>query len=137
MNNFSDIEALPVETFEQVLEKWQAAKDLANKASKMERELRLALFSGAVPTPKEGVNNVELANGRICKFTYKINRTVAQEQVPAVLEQLRQLGHNDTDKFLKPKYELVKRGYDADPAARRVLDEAITSRPGLPTLEVR
>jgi hypothetical protein len=130
--------AVPQPTFEAVLDKWQFAKQMMNVWQTQERELRLALFGGAVPTPKEGVNNVELSDGRICKFDHKVNRTIADPV--AARDELRAAGINDVDQYLKPKYELAVGPYKKlapDSAARLVLDKYITSKPGLPALEVK
>ena len=126
------------QTYEEILAEWQKAKAEANKWTAKERELRLSLFGGAVPTPKEGTNNVELADGRICKFTHKLNRTVDQTKVANAENHLRKLGVNDTSAYLKPKYELGIKAYkSADPEVRKVLDAIITTKPALPTLEVK
>ena len=131
---------MPRATFEEILEMWQHAKAQSQFWTSTERELRLRLFGGAVPTPKEGTNNVELKDGRICKFVYKLNRHVDQKGVATAIQKLGALGINETEKYLKPKYEIVLSNYKAsveDPKVRAVLDEVVTTSPGLPTLEVR
>lgn len=134
----SSFAGLPQPTFEATLDKWQFAKQQMNFWQTQERELRVALFGGAVPNPKEGVNNVDLADGRICKFDHKVNRTV--KDPVAARAALIAAGVNDVEGLLKTKYELVIGAYkklDAESPARRILDEYVQTKPGLPSLEVK
>ena len=127
---------LPADTFEEVLERWQIAKMQQAQWAQAEKDLRLALFGAGVPNPKEGVNNVPLNDGRIVKFTHKLNRTVKDPET--ALSTLQGLGVNDTTAYLKPKYDLVLSGYKAAPEnVRAVLDQHVTTTPGLPALEVK
>jgi hypothetical protein len=130
-----DTKELPGTTYEEVLAAWENAVIQARDWTTKERELRLALFGGACPTPKEGTNNITLADGRICKFTHTINRKISNPV--ECRSELVGVGVNDLDKYVKPKYELAVGEYKkAAPNIREVLDRFVTSTPGLPTLKV-
>lgn len=123
-------------TYEDLLAEWEYAKQQTALWSKKEREMREMLFQGAVPEPKEGVNNVELADGRICKFTHKVNRTLRDAE--SLREELAALGLNDVDKYVVPKFDLGVAAYKkATGKTRKTMDKYVTSKPGTPTLEVR
>lgn len=127
---------VPQPTYEEALAKWELAKRMMNAWQTHERELRVALFGGAVPTPKEGVNNVELQDGRVCKFDYKINCKLTDAM--AARAALVDVGVNDVDALIKPKYELAVGPYKKlTGPAREALDKFVESKPGLPTLEVK
>lgn len=130
------LNAAPNDTFEDVLAQWQAVTTAANALVARERELRLSLFGGACPTPREGVNNVELPDGRICKFTHKINRTL--QDPTGARAALLLAGCNDIEMYVKTKYELAEGPYKKlNGPLREVLDDYIVSKPGLPSLEIR
>ena len=74
------------------------------------------------------------------KFTHKLYRNVDQKAVPNAQAELRKLGVNDVDNYLKPKYELAVAKYKEasnDAKLRKVLDAVITTKPGSPTLEIK
>lgn len=135
-DTLAEFGALEHRTYEDVLDKWQAARQQAQAWAAIERELRVALFGSAVPTPKEGVNNVELSDGRICKFTHKINRKLTDPV--AARQAIQDAGVNDVEALVRTKYELVEGAYKKlEGPLRAVLDEYVESKPGLPTLEVK
>lgn len=101
-----------------------------------EQELRKAVMAEFFPTPKEGVNNLDMGQGWTLKGTYKIDRKVDEAALPAVKEQLRELGIN-ADTLVKYKPELATTSYKALPEqARLIFDTALTIKPGSPTLEL-
>lgn len=126
-------------TFEQALDNWIHASAEAKRWKEREANLRNALFSAAFPEPVEGVNKRELADGRIFKATHKINRGVDEAQVQAVKEQLRALGDNEVvfEDLFKLSHDLKVGPYKklAD-KVKRIVDMAVTSKPGMPEIEV-
>lgn len=134
-NSLIAFSQVPATTFEDQLARWELTVKMQRVWAQQEKELRLALFGGAVPNPKEGTNNVTLADGRICKFTHKMNRKVDGE---SAIVALQSLGVNDVEQYIKVKYELAVGPYKkAEGQVRAALDTHVTTTPGLPTLEVK
>ena len=121
------------------LTEWQRVAAEAKRAAAKEMELRKALFQAAFPTPTEGVNKLELSDGRIVKGTHKVNRTVDQAAVAAALEPLRKLGQNDVtpEEVFPVKYDLSMKAVKKLTAEGQLAaSKAIVAKPGSPTLEV-
>lgn len=109
-----------------------AAKELIAQ----EQELRKAVMAEFFPTPKEGANNLDMGQGWTLKGIYKIERKVDEAALPAVKEQLRQLGVN-ADTLIKYKPEVATTIYKTlSEQARLVFDAALTIKPGSPTVEL-
>jgi len=114
----------------ETLAKWQQLSDTIKVLQDQERALREGIFNGTFPDPKEGVNSIELADGRVLKGTFKINRSVDQEAAAALPEEVR-------ERFFRVKYDLRTTVYkDLSAAERKKLDRYITAKPGLPTLQI-
>lgn len=123
-----------MQTFEEMLAAWEQAKSNLTKLTAEERRLRVALFGGAVPTPREGVNNVELADGRVCKFTYSISRKLTDG--PVAWQNLQGIGI-DPYGYIKIKYDLNGTAYrDAPENVVKVLSDLVIVKPGVPQLTV-
>lgn len=132
----SQLTGTPNDTYEDVLNKWQAVQALAKQLTSVERDLRMGLFTGGVPKPVEGTNKLELRDGRVCVFTVRYNRKITD--VRAAQDALRAAGFNDTDTIIVPKYELAVGPYKKlGGPARAVLDVYVVTTPGLPSLEVK
>lgn len=102
-----------------------------------ELDLRLKLFNGAFPNPKEGTNTWKLPDGRELKGKYVINRYVNQEVLQPTLQALREHGVANTDQLVKFKPELAKREWNAlSDEAKLIFSPAITATPGTPQFEV-
>jgi len=113
------------------LARWQELKLAITKLQEEERALRDGLFTGTFPKPTEGVNKSMLPDGREVKGTYKLNRTVLQDAVPALPATLRKM-------VFKTTYELKLAEYrKLDKASQKTVDKALTVKPGLPTLEIK
>lgn len=101
-----------------------------------EQELRKAVMAEFFPEPKEGVNNLDMGQGWTLKGTYKVDRKVDEAVLPAVQEQLRELGVN-ADTLVKYEPKLATAAYRAlSEQARLVFDTALTIKPGSPTVEL-
>jgi len=125
-----------MKTFEDTLAEWQAIKTQARQMAEQEKMLRTALFEAAVKDPKEGVNTLELTDGRILKFTHKLNRKVSN--MDRLVEDLANAGVNDVDQYAVPKRTLSVAAYkSATGPARVVLDKYVTTTPGLCDLEIK
>lgn len=115
---------------------WQQTKAQAEQFTATERRLREELFSAAFPAPAEGTNNIDLPEGWKLKGVLKINRTLDEAALPAVMEAVRGMNFNP-DPLVKYKPELALRDYKALPEnVRYVFDAALTIKPGLPTIEL-
>ena len=101
-----------------------------------EMQLRKAIFARVFPAPTEGTNKADLTDGWVIKATYKIDRKFDEAALPAVLEALKPL-NVAVDSLVRYKPELVITFYKALPvAAKTLLDQALTSKPASPTLEL-
>lgn len=119
-----------LEQYYETLRKWQELQVAIAKLTGEERALREALFRGAFPKPKEGVNNYPLPDGRKLKGTMKIYRNVVQDAVDTLPEHLR-------EEVLKTKYELKVGPYkQLDDLIRKQVDGILRITDGLPTLEI-
>jgi len=121
------------------LTEWQAAKAEADKVKHLierEQALRKEVFSLFFPAPTEGTNKVDLPGGWTLKGTYKIDRKVDEQVVPAVTEALRGMGVNvDLLIGYEPKLKTtVYRELTAE--QRAIFDQALTIKPGSPTMEL-
>ena len=129
-------------TFEEMLSDWEVtAKELKRLKAK-EAKLRQTLFDAAFPAPKEGTNQLELADGRIIKGTYKISRTVDADAARVAMMEMATMAEQNNeqvslDGLFKWKPSLGKTAYDGLPDRfKLVADQAITAKPGTPGLEV-
>lgn len=124
------------ESFEAALDRWQKINRQLTKLKGEEVELRQQLFSAAFPKPKEGTNNFELADGRLLKADYKINRSIDEEQWRILRTELMAEGIA-ADDIVTWKPSLSVGTYKKlTPAIRKRVDAAVTSKPGLPSFKV-
>ena len=122
-----------------MLKEWDETKTrIAAVAIDVENEMKLRkqIFALAFPTPKEGVNTADLPGNWKIKGTYKLDRKVDEAALPAVQAQLREQGINP-DPLIKFKPEVVTKDYRAlTEDARKIFDQAITTKPASPTVEL-
>lgn len=128
---------------QQLLADWLAAQtEVASfkPAIAKEMELRKAVMAEFFPLPKEGVNDFQLAEGWVLKGTYKLDRKVDLDAIPAVYAKLREMGVNP-DPLLEYKASLVTSAYKAmatiNPEAAHVFDQALIIKPASPTIELK
>lgn len=125
-----------MQTFETILAEWEATKKTAQQAAEREKELRALLCAAAFPTAKIGVNKVLLADGRTFKATYKINYSIDRAALSAAIVEARERGL-DIEAALRVKHELVPSRYaELGTEERGLIDPALTTRTGLPSIEV-
>ena len=122
-----------------LLEEWRLAKAEADAVKPIiakEQELRKQVFAAFYPTPKEGTNTLDLAEGWKLKGVYKLDRKIDEAALPAVTEQLREMGVN-ADTLVKWTPSLKTAVYKELTAEQRaVFDQALIIKPGLPTIEL-
>ena len=120
----------------ETLSHWETLKGQIKHLQERERELREGLFAGTFPTPEEGTNEYPLPDGRIVKGTYKLNRTLDDELL-ADLVKKRKVTAKVAEKIKRITVALDLAAYrELTDKQRLAVDEAITTKPGLPTLEV-
>lgn len=120
-----------------MLAEWEVAKEILDRAKELELDMRLKLFAGAFPNPKEGTNTHKLPDGRELKGQHKVNRSIDEAALPAVLEQLRALGVANTDALVRYKPELAKREWnDLSDENKLVFSAAVIATPGTPQFDV-
>lgn len=121
------------------LTEWQAARTAAEEVKPIiekEQALRKEVFALFFPAPIEGTNKYDLLEGWVLKGTYKIDRKVDEQAVPAVTEALRNMGVN-VDLLISYEPKLKTATYRELTAEQRgVFDQALTIKPGSPTLEL-
>lgn len=124
------------------LQEWNEALVAATEAKKAiekEQALRKEIMALFFPTPEEGTNKVDLGSGWTLKATHKIDRKIDEAALPAVFQQLREMGVNP-DPLVHAVPSLATKAYKSlaqiNPDASRVFDQALTIKPGSPTLEL-
>jgi len=127
-------------SFEATVDEWSRVKQEAKKLSEREMVLRKALFAAAFPHPKEGANNLTLADGRIFAATHKINRSLDEAALPSVLEELAKLNSENVnpDALFPVKRTLAVGEYKGlSPVAKAIVDLAVTAKPGAPEVALK
>lgn len=124
------------------LQEWHQAVLAAQEAKKLveaEQALRKEVMALFFPEPVEGTNKFELEAGWSLKATHKIERKVDEAALPAVLQQLREMGVNP-DTLIRTKPDLDTKAYKSlvqiNPDAAHVFEQALTIKPGSPTVEL-
>jgi hypothetical protein len=122
-----------------LLEEWRQAKAEADSVKPIlakEQELRKQVFAAFYPAPKEGTNTLDLAGGWKLKGVYKLDRKIDEAALPAVAEQLREMGVN-VDTLIKWSPGLKTATYKELTAEQRaVFDQALIVKPGAPIIEL-
>lgn len=124
------------------LQEWQLALQAAAEVKPViekEQTLRKEVMAIFFPEPVEGTNKFPLAQGWELKGTHKIDRKVDEAALPAVQSQLREMGVNP-DPLVQMKPSLDTKAYRSlvqiNPEAAKVFEQALTIKPGSPTLEL-
>lgn len=124
------------------LQEWHQAVLAAQEAKKVveaEQALRKEVMALFFPEPVEGTNKFELEAGWSLTATHKIERKVDEAALPAVLQQLREMGVNP-DPLIRTKPDLDTKAYKSlvqiNPDAAHVFEQALTIKPGSPTVEL-
>lgn len=120
----------------QTLEYWLQLRTALAEMQAQEKDLRVKLFHGTFPQPKEGVNDWPLPDGRTIKGTHKINRSVITKEWDALSAARRKKLLDTGALILKPS--LVLSGYRALEGEPLTLVETVLEiKPGLPDLEIK
>lgn len=110
--------------------------EAAKEVIKREQELRKQVFEHYFENPQEGTNYLELPNGWRLKATYKLDRKIDEAALPAVKEQLKEMGVN-ADSLVEYKPSLKTKLYRELTAEQmRIFDQALTIKPSSPTIEL-
>lgn len=124
------------------LQEWHQAVLAAQEAKKVveaEQSLRKEVMALFFPEPVEGTNKFDLEAGWSLKATHKIERKVDEAALPAVLQQLREMGVNP-DLLIRAVPALETKAYKSlaqiNPDAAHVFEQALTIKPGSPTVEL-
>lgn len=124
------------------LQEWHQSVLAAQEAKKVveaEQSLRKEVMALFFPEPVEGTNKFDLEAGWSLKATHKIERKVDEAALPAVLQQLREMGVNP-DPLIRTKPDLDTKAYKSlvqiNPDAAHVFEQALTIKPGSPTVEL-
>ena len=117
---------------------WNAFNEAeaAKAAIRREQELRKQVFEYYFKDPREGTNYLELPDGWRLKAIYKLDRKIDEAALPAVKEQLKELGVN-VDTLVEYKPTLKTRLYRELTAEQaRIFDQALTIKPSSPIIEL-
>lgn len=122
-----------------LLTRWQTIRqqlDAVKPLELEEKEIRQKLFNLAFPNPTEGTNRIDLTDGYALKGTFKVTRKIDEAALPAVIQQLQQM-NVPPDMFFNYTPELKVTQYkQAAPQVKLAIDAILTSKPGLPSLEI-
>lgn len=124
------------------LEEWRQALNKVVEVKpfiEAEQALRKEVMALFFPDAKEGANTVDLEAGWKLKGTHKIDRKIDESALPAVKSQLREMKINPDD-LVEMKPSLNTKNYRSlqtlNPEACKVFEQALTIKPGSPTLEL-
>lgn len=124
---------------------WFEAKEALNKAKAREILLRMELFKGFFPTPREGTNTKILEDGTgiakglagwQLKATHVINRSVDEGALTTLTPMFREK-NIPVDTIFKVKRELSVAAYRELTAEElQLVDQALTIKDGTPGMEL-
>lgn len=115
---------------------WYRISSELNKLKIAEGLLRMKIFKGKFPTPKEGTNNLVMPDGYVLKAKHNINRTVEEAAFKASIEELAKHGI-PTDTIVKFKPELAISVYrELTEEQRTLMDSVLIVKDGMPGLEI-
>lgn len=119
--------------FYETLARQQELQAAIKRLQAEERSLREGIGQGSFPEPEEGVNKLELEDGRTLKATYKMYRKVLEDKLAEA-----GFGRGFMGKLFRVKHELVTAEYrKLDEDTRKVVDAVLhISMSSLPTIEV-
>lgn len=118
------------------LNEWYAAQEQLKKLKEREMELRKKIFAFCFPSPVEGTNTYQLAEGFVIKGKYPITRKVQIELYDVVKDRIREAGVVLED-LLKWEPSLVLSEYrKLSDEQRQAVDMCLEVKPGSPALEI-
>jgi hypothetical protein len=125
---------LSTEDYERLFGEWRSSQEALKKLQAKEFLLRRQLFGHFFPTPREGVNNFQRADG-ILKGEFRLNRNVDRAALSQRTKEFREEGL-PLDKLIDYVPTLKIRPYRALTEEQRFLfDEVLDIKPGAPALK--
>ena len=114
---------------------WQRQKEALKVLQASERELRLEILGELFNKNSIGAMKT-MVGDMVVKGTFGIEHKVDSKAFASALAS--DSIHDEAMDGIRTKYELDKKGYDKlDPEYQLILDDYITSKPTLPTLEIK
>ena len=126
---------------DELIQKWNESVKVLSEARKAESELRDQVLKAAFNfkgDDREGTENIELGNDYKLKAVFKLSRSVNNAKIQKALDKMEKSGPEGeflADRLINWKASLNKKEFDALPTNyRRMVEPAITSKPGKPSL---
>jgi hypothetical protein len=117
---------------------WEQVSLLLSLVKDCEMDMRLKLFAGAFPNPKEGTNVHKMPDGRELVGQHKVTRKIDEAALAPVLAAMRAAGVANTDKLVRYKPELAKSEWNSLSDENKIrFSPAVIATPGSPTFEIR
>lgn len=118
------------------LDEWFRLTEELKKVKAKEMLLRLKIFKGYFPAPREGTNKAPLADGYQLTGTHVVNRDVDEGALSVLGKDFTAAGLRP-DLLIKWKPSLVKSGYNTlTDEQKHLFDQALIVKPGSPSLEI-
>lgn len=112
---------------------WHQASEQLAELRKLESDLRRQIFAAAFQEG-EGTAYADLPDGYQLKGIGKLTRSLDERLVPTISERIPAMHFN---RVFKQKVQLSTTEYKKlPPEVRDVVDEAILTKPGMPSLEL-
>lgn len=126
----------------ELLDKWKTARSNLAQWAVYEAELRtLIVFEAGFPA-EDGTHYFELAEGFRLQCVRRTNYTISKEKgaLEGALLNITNMGEEGkfiAQRVIKYTPELVMKEYkDLQPHYKSILDRVVTSKPGMPALEL-
>lgn len=122
------------------LRRWQEVSTAIAHLKDEEKALRESLFQGSFPSPKEGVNTIELPTGEVLKGTHRITRKIDEklykENWTKIVKEAA-IPSPIAQSLIKTKYDLrVGPFKKLDEEQQKLVGNVLIIKPGLPSLEL-
>lgn len=138
------IDSAPASALEQIdallpiVAEWQQIANWLEEGKAKEKALREQLAKIFFPEPREGVNKVQLPDGRVLKLDHKINRSIDEPKLDAVMAELPEDSpYRNVGVLVRYRPEIVMNGFRTLPEDQaRIFAQAYVEKPGLPALEL-
>lgn len=117
------------------INEWQRAKQSATVLANQERELRKEILEAQFGVGISGSRKA-IFNGLLIKGNFGIEHKIDSKSFESAIAD--DAIPDECMDGVRTKYELDKKGYDSlSDEAKAILDDYITSKPSLPTLEIK
>lgn len=115
---------------------WYEANEELKKIKAKELLLRNKIFKGKFHSPREGVNQLELADGYVLKGTHVINRSIDAGALDAYREKFPEFGIQEGLLIVrKPELKIAEYRKLTD-EQRNLFDNVLVVKEGTPSLEI-